>query len=183
MLTYRKPLANVQRLLLLLLLLHLAFISLTDAQVKKRQATVTRKTSVGKRRSKDGRGQRPPVALSSKKETRATMAQAKIDSQLLYVLKIRRGEKSPVADVQSLERSIKIDGQGRTLIDLEASVSDDLLREIQRLGGEIISSFKQFNAIRANFPIDKLEELAALRDIKFIRPATAPTMDTPVHGF
>ena len=111
------------------------------------------------------------------------MAEAKIDSQLLYVLKIRRGEKSPVADVQSLERSIKIDEQGRTLIDLEASVSDELLSEIQRLGGEIISSFKRFNAIRANFPIDKLEALAALKDIKFIRPAAAPTLDTPVHGF
>lgn len=178
----RKPLANMQRLLLLLLLLHLALLSLTAAQVKKRQATVTRKTSMGTHRSKDGKGQRPPVALSSKKEMRA-MAQAKIDSQLLYVLKIRRGEKSPVADVQSLERSIKIDSQGRTLIDLEASVSEELLCEIQRLGGEIISSFKQFNAIRANFPIDKLEDLAALRDIKFIRPAAAPTMDTPVHGF
>lgn len=107
------------------------------------------------------------------------MAQAKIDSQLLYLLKIRRGEKSPVADVQSLERSIRIDRQGCTLLDLEASVSDELIREIQRLGGEIISSFKQFNAIRVNFPIAKLEDLAALKDIKFIRPAAAPAMDSP----
>jgi hypothetical protein len=182
MLAYRKSLANLPLLLLLPLLLPLAFLGLTDAQVKKRQATVTKKTSVEAQRSKGGKGRRQPVAISSKKEMRA-MAEAKIDSQLLYVLKIRRGRKSPVADVQSLERSIKIDEQGRTLIDLEASVSDELLREIQRLGGEIISSFKQFNAIRANFPIDKLEDLAALRDIKFIRPATAPTMDTPVHGF
>ncbi|MDX6696001.1 MAG: hypothetical protein QOF02_3604 [Blastocatellia bacterium] len=183
MLARRNPIDRRLLLLLLsLLLLQFAFPGLTGAQVKqKARARVTKKTSDGKRKSKDGARQRQPVALSSKQEPRA-MTQTKIDSQLLYLMKIRRGEKSPVADSQALERSIKIDGQGRALVDVEANVSDALLLAIQSLGGEIISSFKQFNSVRVNFPVDKLEELAALRDIKFIRPAAAPQMDTPVHG-
>lgn len=168
---------NILSKLSLLLLLSCALSVNVCAQGKKRSKhRAQNKTARKQSQSSSAKGRQPAVTISSEKESR-TLEQAKIDSQLLYRLKLRRGEPLPFSDVESLKASIKIDNQGRTLVDVEAIVSDELERQIRQLGGEIISSFKQYNAIRANFPIEKLEDLAALSGIKFIRPAAAPTME------
>jgi Subtilase family/IPT/TIG domain len=104
-----------------------------------------------------------------------TPAQRKLDSQLLTAIKLKRGEPMS-ADVPTLRIDVKTDAQGRALVDLDATVSDDLLKQIKILGGEVINSFPQFNAIRAQVPLSALETLAARADVKFIRRAIEPIM-------
>lgn len=175
---------NILSKLLLLLLLSCIFSVNVCGQGRKRSKHMAKHKTAGKQnRSRGGKGRPQAVTISSEKESR-TLEQAKIDSQLLYALKLRRGEPLPFSDVESLKASIKVDNQGRTLVDVDATVSDELERQVRQFGGEIISSFKQYNAMRVNFPIEQLEKLAALKDIKFIRPAAVPSLDnaSPTKG-
>ncbi len=99
-----------------------------------------------------------------------TPAQQKLDSQLIDGEKMQRGE--PVADgVATLRSELDKDDQDRVLTDIDAQVSDELLRRITDLGGVVVSSFTQFNAIRARLPLAQIETLAARADVQFIRPA------------
>src|SRR5438067_13614740 len=59
-----------------------------------------------------------------------TAAQAKIDSQLLYAIKQRRGD----ADAPTYPAAVKIDENGYTLVDISARVTGRLLKRIRSLG-------------------------------------------------
>jgi Subtilase family len=109
------------------------------------------------------------AAISAEKESR-TPEQAKIDSQLLYASRMHRG--IPLgAGVPTMPSSIEVDSSGRTTVDISAIVSDVLLGRIRSLGGTIVNSFPQYQSIRAIFPIDRVEDLAAMPEVRFIRPA------------
>ena len=110
--------------------------------------------------------------LQSEKHSRSA-AQRKIDSQLLYELKKHRGE-AIAQGVPTPETGVKIDQDGRVLVDIQARVTDGLLEKIERSGGKIINSFAEYNAIRALIPLTQVEVLASLDDIRFIRPAVKP---------
>jgi len=116
--------------------------------------------------------QRQIAPLQSEKHSRSA-AQRKIDSQLLYELKKHRGE-AIAQGVPTPETGVKIDQDGRVLVDIQARVTDGLLEKIKRSGGKIINSFAEYNAIRALIPLNQVEVLASLDDIRFIRPAVKP---------
>ena len=72
-------------------------------------------------------------ALEAEKSKRTTVEQ-KIDSQLLYADKMRRGE--PIAEgVPTLRVNLDKDDQGRILVDIKADVTDALLQYIKTLAG------------------------------------------------
>jgi hypothetical protein len=110
--------------------------------------------------------------LSSEKESR-TPAQRKIDSHLLRAAQQHQGLPSP-RGVPEMRSTIQVDGAGNTLVDIKAKVTDAVLARIRTLGGSVVSSFPQYDAIRASLPIDRLEELAATPEVSFIRPAEEP---------
>ena len=97
-----------------------------------------------------------------------TAAQKKIDSQLLFALKQKRGETRgvPVAPIE-----LELDGKGRALVDINATVSSRLESQIQKLGGAIVFKDSRYRSIRAWLKLEKLEELASLKDVNFIAPA------------
>ncbi len=108
------------------------------------------------------------AALQREKESR-TPAQQKIDSQLLYAMKMERGE--PIAEgVPKLETRVQIDGKGYVEVDISAHVSDKLLARINELKGEIILSFPQYHSVTARLPLREIETLAELEAIIFIQP-------------
>jgi len=109
------------------------------------------------------------AAISAEKASR-TPAQLRIDSQLLYASRAHRGI-SPVPGIPAMLSAVEIDPAGRTLVDINAQVSDVLLGQIRSLGGSIVNSFPRYDAIRALFPADRLEDLAASSAVRFIRPA------------
>jgi PKD repeat protein len=108
-------------------------------------------------------------ALHAEKASRSP-AQHKLDSQLIYAAKQRRGI-SIAAGVPLLRADIQFAPDGRVLVDINANVTPTLTGMIEALGGEVISSFPQFNAVRALMPLEQIEPFASLSDVKFVRRA------------
>jgi subtilisin-like proprotein convertase family protein len=131
--------------------------------------------------------QREINALIQEKQSR-TPAQKKINSQLLYAMKAQRGEPmTPGREVTSLRSAMsvaKVDDNGRALVDIKAAASKELLKTIEKLGGDIKYASEKSGAIRALVPINSLEELAGNPDVKAISPAAmwATNRQTPGAG-
>ncbi|MDY6989499.1 MAG: S8 family serine peptidase [Thermodesulfobacteriota bacterium] len=108
-------------------------------------------------------------ALREEKALR-TPAQKKLDSRLIYGDKVVR--RAPLVErVPSLRSTLEIAPDNTVLVDIKARVTPWLLEEIDRLGGTVISSFEQYEAIRASVPLEQIEPLAGHEDIRFIEPA------------
>jgi hypothetical protein len=94
----------------------------------------------------------------------------KLDTQLVLALKQSRGEP-PFDKPTSLEPDIPIKHAGRVLVDMEASVSKELLNQIALVGGQVINGSETATTLRAMVPLSQLETLAGRADVKFISPA------------
>ena len=111
-------------------------------------------------------------ALMQEKAAR-TPAQRKLDSQLVYAIKMGRNEPiAPGVPTQHLD--FAADAQGRVLVDITAKVTDALLAEVRVGGGEVVNHYSRFDAIRAKVPLARLELLAGRQDVRFIRAAAMP---------
>jgi len=107
-------------------------------------------------------------ALLREKASR-TQTEQKMDTQLLYELKMDRGET--IADgVQSLETDVQVSDDGKAVVDITAQVSAGLLTQLEGNGAEIINTVPERNSIRAAVPITSIEAIAALSDVKFVQP-------------
>lgn len=106
-------------------------------------------------------------AILDEKNSR-TAAQKKIDSQLLYALKQKRGE---TRGVPTDRIDIELDQKGRALVDITAKVTSQVTSQIRKLGGMVVSEDQRYHTIRARLALEKLEALAALKDVSFIAPA------------
>ncbi len=107
-------------------------------------------------------------ALEAEKSQR-TPIQQKIDSHLLYADKMQRGEL--IAEGVPTQRlNLDRDNQGRILVDIKADVTQSLLQRIAALGGDVINSYPEYRAIQAGIPLSEIENLAAQKEVAFIRP-------------
>lgn len=95
-----------------------------------------------------------------------SQAQRKINSRLLNVIKQRQSRGPGFSQVV-----VKVDDKGRALIDISSTVTEQLLKCLETLGAGVISSDEQYHTVRAAVPFEKIEVLARLRDVYFIRPA------------
>ena len=100
-------------------------------------------------------------------------AQRRISSDLLFEARRQRGE-AIVQGLSSLRSSVQADSTGRVLVDIKAEVTDGLLRDIEALGGQVVSSHAGYGAVRAKVPLLQLESLAQAPQVKFIRKASLP---------
>lgn len=105
-----------------------------------------------------------------------TPAQQKIDSQLLYALYRKRGEAESKG-VPAGELRVRFDAKGRAIVAIRARVTRALLAKIKRLGGEIVTASEEYKDIQAHVPLEKLEELAALKEVIAINPADEAATD------
>jgi len=117
-------------------------------------------------------------ALQEEKKSR-TSAQRRVDSNLLFEAKQRRGI-AVAAGVPMLQTGIEVSEQGMVVVDITATVSDSLLDAIERLGGHILQSHSVYRSIRAEFPLFSVETLAAHPDILFIQPKQEATTNRAV---
>jgi uncharacterized repeat protein (TIGR01451 family) len=115
-------------------------------------------------------------ALEQEKSSRSSLHR-KLDSQFVYKLKQNRNQIIAPGLTQ-LQPDIKIAADGRILVDIDANVTEALLKQIKQSGGTVISSFPQFHAIRALVALDQLENLAGLVDVKFIGRARRAQTNT-----
>jgi hypothetical protein len=119
-------------------------------------------------------------AAASEKRSR-TPAQQKIDSQLLYAIYRKRGE-AEAKGVPPGELGVRYDEKGRALVTVRARPVAKVAAKIKRLGGAVISQFERYNDIRAAVPLEKLEALAEMKEVRAIMPAEeATTNDALTH--
>jgi hypothetical protein len=95
---------------------------------------------------------------------------SKLDPQIVLALKQSRGQP-PFDKPTSLQPDIPIKDPGRILVELDATVSKQLLDQIVLIGGQVWSSAESSHTICAMVPLAALEGLAARPDIKSIAPA------------
>ncbi len=107
-------------------------------------------------------------ALEDEKASR-TPAQQKIDSQLLYAMKMERAE--PIASgVNSLQVNVGANDQGRVVVDISASVNDKLLQMLVSNGANVLVSTPDYNSVRVEVSLNRLEDIAASDSVYFIQP-------------
>jgi Subtilase family len=114
--------------------------------------------------------------LLQEKEARTT-TQAKLSSQLWYAVQFSRGQAMPGMDevYASANKAMAADASGMVLVDITANVSDRLLAQIQRVGGQVRYASAAQQAIRASVPMNAFETLASLASVRFIGPAAQAT--------
>jgi hypothetical protein len=109
---------------------------------------------------------------------RRTPALQKIDSQLLQEIGRKRGQAA-AKDVPSGKTDVRIDAQGRALVDIRATVSPALTAYIKKIGGTVMSSAPQYRSTIARVPLLKLEQLAGRTDVRAISPAPEAEIRPP----
>jgi hypothetical protein len=107
-------------------------------------------------------------AMMAEKAQR-TPAQHKVSSRLLHEQQIRRGQA--VAAGVSVRRSLAVDADGMVTVDIRANVTDEVLARISDVGGIVVNAVRGYGAIRARLPVDRVDAVAELSDVQFIRPA------------
>ncbi len=107
-------------------------------------------------------------ALLEEKEAR-TAVQQKIDSQLLYALKLRRGE-SIAKGVPTLAVDVGADDAGQVTVDITAIIDDQLLDSLRGMSVEVSNIYPQYNSLRAIALLEQLETIASLTQVRFIQP-------------
>src|SRR5512135_3642873 len=107
-------------------------------------------------------------ALLAEKDAR-TPAQSKIDSNLLYAARMDRGQ-AIAAGITSLRTGVEVATDSSVIVDIVAHRPDTLTDTIRNLGGQVIDLQPAYRSIRARMPLQKLETLAAIPSVVFIRP-------------
>jgi hypothetical protein len=102
-----------------------------------------------------------------------TPAQRRLSSDILFEARRQRGE-AIMQGLSSVRSSVRADSTGRVLVDVKAEVTDGLLRNIEALGGRVVSAHAGYGAVRANIPLMQLESLAQAPQVRFIRKASLP---------
>lgn len=105
--------------------------------------------------------------LAREKRAR-TAAQKKINTQLLYALKQKRGE---TRGVPSAPVDIKLDSEGRALVDITARVTAGLIPKLEKAGAEVVSQSARYHTVRARVALEKLEAVAEIEEVRHISPA------------
>jgi hypothetical protein len=109
------------------------------------------------------------TAAPSAKSSR-TPAQRKIDSRLLDEIYRHQGKPGGNA-LPPGQTLLKIDLDGRALVDLRAEVTPALRKALVALKGTIVSTSTEYRSIVAWLPLLKLEEVAADPAVHAIMPA------------
>ncbi len=113
------------------------------------------------------------ASVANEKRSR-TPAQRKMDSQLLYAIYRKRGEAA-AKGVPAGEPAVRYDEKGRALVTVRARPVAKVAAKIKRLGGVVISSFERYDDIRAAVPLEKLEALAEMKEVRAIMPVEEAT--------
>lgn len=114
-----------------------------------------------------------------------TPAQLKIDSRLLEEISRRQGKATRTA-LPPDGTLLKIDQDGRALVDIRAEVTPALGKTLTALEGTIVSTSTEYRSIIVWLPLLKLEEVAGDPAVHSIRPAPEairpePTCPAPIR--
>ncbi len=106
----------------------------------------------------------------AKEKAGRTEAQKKVGSHLLYAIKEEAGD--PIfKSLPAFKSMLETKDNGMVLVDIKTTVTPELLARIEELGGEVVNSFEEYDAVRARMALEEIETLAEWPDILSIREA------------
>jgi hypothetical protein len=76
--------------------------------------------------------------------------------------------------VPSEEIVLRKDDRGRVLVDIRATVTRKLLSVVKKSGSRIVSISEKYQSLVAYTPLDQLEPIAKLREVRFISQPSEP---------
>src|SRR5262249_25745797 len=125
--------------------------------------------------------QSPPLANSALQQMQAIAndksswneAQQKLEPKLLYAARAAKGlpQVPGAQQLPQLYSNDLVNAAGQVRVDISTTDATGLTGVIQSLGGTVISSFPQYEAVRASLPVTALENLAANASVKSVRTA------------
>ncbi|MFT3743062.1 MAG: S8 family serine peptidase [Pyrinomonadaceae bacterium] len=71
-----------------------------------------------------------------------------------------------------------IDADGMVEVDIDAQVTDGLLKKIVALNGRVVSAFPKYRSIRAFLPITAIDTFAAESSVRSVREAEKPMLNS-----
>ena len=116
-------------------------------------------------------------ALQKEKESR-TPIQRKIESNLLYAIKASR--RDPLfAQLPNFKPAVKPDQSGRVKIVINSisPVVPALLEKVKTIGVQLLGSSQAYNRIVALVPLDRIEAIASLTEVRSIQPYIPPVVN------
>jgi hypothetical protein len=122
------------------------------------------------------RQQLPGLVVPLDDKAQRTPVQRKVSSQLLVA--IAQPDDATGGSLRG-GAGIDVDAERRALVDIDATVTDELLEAIVSMEGIVVNNFPQYDAVRARVPFDQVESLAERSDVRFIRPADMATTNSP----
>jgi uncharacterized repeat protein (TIGR01451 family) len=107
------------------------------------------------------------IGLLEQEKTSRTPAQQKIDSNVLYTIRMMKGQ-APAPGIASLYTGVDLDDNNNIVVDITANVTDTLLGKLQSAGAMVLNSNAEYRSIRAIIPPNQIEGIATLADVTFI---------------
>ncbi len=111
-------------------------------------------------------------AVFAEKASR-TPAQRKLSTNLVYEVRSQKGDVE-MLQVPRWGASLLRVGGLRVDVEITAEVTPGLLEEIEQRGGEVVSVFPHYRAVRARVPFAALEPIAEGPDVSWIREYIPP---------
>jgi hypothetical protein len=113
-------------------------------------------------------------ALVEEKESR-TPTQQKISSSILYTIKAKRRDRL-FSRVPKLNTFVKVTSDSKVRVNVKTNVpvTPELLQKIQAIGGEVLSSFPNYNTIQVLIALSQVESLAEFPEVRTIKPHIKP---------
>ena len=118
--------------------------------------------------------ERTPETPATEREKALEAARDKLDKHLLEVIDKRRGRP---AHASRAGARVRVDDDGRALVDIRARMIGPLARKIERLKGRVVRSSLQYGSLVAWVPLDEIETLATASSILSIDPAPKSITD------
>lgn len=110
-------------------------------------------------------------AIFSEKASR-TPAERKLATSLLYAHRESLGRPmvEGLAPLRRVADRAGVEADGTVVVDIRGEVTDGLLQAIAGAGGRVAVALPAFGAVRARVPVRRLEEIAALPEVRYVTP-------------
>jgi subtilisin-like proprotein convertase family protein len=115
------------------------------------------------------------AALLAEKAARSP-ALHKVDSHLVYALKMRRGE-AIAPGVLNLDTKVDVDVDGSVVVEIDVRDVGPVVLLVEKLGGTVFGSYPKFGGVTARVPLTAIETLAAEPAVKFVREYMPPVLN------
>lgn len=109
------------------------------------------------------------AALQNIKKSQSA-AEAKVDTQLVVQQRMNKSRAS-TSSVPLLDNGVETSSAGKVTVDIRATVSDGLLKDLAANGAGVKSVSERYGTVRAEVPLSAVNTIAARKDVSRVEEA------------